>query len=579
MKKTRFFAFLALTLAALLVLSACGAKLSKRTVEADPLSYVRDGAKLTFKNTPFSSVTEKKEGRDRLSGELSLSAEGESLILKFGSDITAGRLFADVDFKTADESALTSEIPAVKAAIYVDGGKIVAKSDYLKEIFGADTVGIDLADLKDIKNTETFKSFLTAIGMTEDEFTETLGAMLPFDIFDKTKAEEIETKVKEIIEKLKADLADGDYIDFDDCEVTDVSEETIVLNGVNVKTVVVSYSVREDAFDEIYSKLGEYFNDMLGTLGMGSEDGESLLPDSERETDGFKMKTTQKAYLSAETGALVRFVAEEKTEGFGETDATLSVDLSFGADPTRLFMPSVEINEKIGGTECRVQATSAAVDNKLVTDGSVRVKADGNEKEVLSFNLEYGEGGAYVLTISNPSEDEKGSVKISGVFNNGDDGLELTANVEEDKQNDISAVAFSLKLRYGAEVPAAPEYKDILGLSTEELAPIMEILFGGQKETDPEFENYAFSVLAAYTGMTESELNSALTEGYAAMGFPDTTSYLYYNFVQYRAADMIQNYGVAEAAMQQLWDDVANAGGTYLDLARAFEDEYVRVVG
>ncbi|MBQ7171700.1 MAG: hypothetical protein IJR89_05430 [Clostridia bacterium] len=588
MKKTRFFVFCLLALAAALLLSGCGEKLNKKTVEADPLAYVEEGGRLSLQKTPLASLSDRPDGKS-VSGEISLNAEEDSIKVAFGADASAKKGYLKLDL-TYDKDG---EAQQIKGDLFLEGSKLILRSDFLTELFGGDTVGLDLNEVKEIKKTGTFQSLLKALDMTEEEFDQSLSETPLAGILDEMKTADSEGKLKEAAKKLEEALAKLAGISENVYEVTEVTEGTITFDGEELKTVVVAYSLRESFYREFSEALDAFLKEIEGILGEGqTEASEELgllvtsLPSSSISELFEKMKITEtgKAYLSAKTGALLRNVSEAKTTVDGE-EVTVTSDLILGADPTVLPLPALDLRIAAKDGEVRLQAVSSYADNKLTVDGTVTSRENGGEKkEELSFLLEYGKDGAYTLTLTDKSDEEgkEKTLKITGVFKTESGLLEWTANIEENEDLGIPAISLSVKVRSGAEIPAAPACKDLLNLTEEELAPLLAQFTGGFAE-DPEeegfedFADYAFYIVSDYAGMDDEALAAALTEGYAKNGCPDALSYLYWNFAQYRAADLIQNYGVPQPDLQALWDAVAAQNGTYEDLALAFEDAYLRV--
>lgn len=580
MKKTRLIALLALALAALFLLSGCGEKLTVKKVEADPVAYLEEGGRLSLQNTPLAFLSDQPAG-DGIGGEWSVSAKDFSALLSFAADSAAGKGSLDLNVKMPADAVAEGAPEKIEGSLFFDGGKLVLKSGLLGDFFGTETVGLDLAGLEDLKNTGTFRSFLALTGLTEEELEAQLGS------FDEAGLKELKDKLKEAYEKIGEFVEKVRAFSADMYEVTGVTEGTVTFDGKEIKTVVVAYAVRENYYRDFMKIFEDLFNELKAVFPSEEAEEESGISFADDLFDGLSISVSGKAYLSAETGALLRDVSEVKmtrTDDGEEKTTACSLDLLLGADPTVLPLPALDMRITAKGGEIRLQAVSSYADKKLTVDGTVTSRENGEEeKEELSFRLEYAEDGAYTLTLTN---EEKKSVKITGVFKNESDLFEWTANIEENEDLGIPAVSLAVKLRTGAEIPAAPAYKDLLGLTEEELTALIAQFsdYFGEDSEEPEdvedfesFADYAFYILTQYTDMDDDALTAALTDGYAKDGFPDATSYLYYNFAQYRAADLIQNYGAKQKALQDLWDDTVAKGATFEDLALAFEDAYLMV--
>ncbi len=581
MKRTGLIALLALALAALFLLSGCGEKLTVKKVEADPVAYLEEGGRLSLQNTPLAFLSDQPAG-DGIGGEWSVSAKGFSALLSFAADSAAGKGSLDLNVKMPADAVAEGAPEKIEGSLFFDGGKLVLKSGLLGDFFGTETVGLDLAGLEDLKNTGTFRSFLALTGMTEEELEAQLGS------FDEAGLKELKDKLKEAYEKLGEFVEKVRAFSADMYEVTGVTEGTVTFDGKEIKTVVVAYAVRENYYRDFMKIFEDLFNELKAVFPSEEAEEESGISFADDLFDGLSISVSGKAYLSAKTGALLRDVSEVKMTGDGE-EITFSTDLFLGADPTTLPLPALDLRITAEGGEIRLQAVSSYADKKLTTDGTVTIRKNGEEeKEELSFRLEYAEDGAYTLTLTDKTdgEEKEKTLTITGVFKKEGDGLTWTANIEENEEHGIPAISLSVKLRFDAEIPAAPAYKDLLGLTEEDLTPLLAQFseYFGEDSEEPEdvedfesFADYAFYILTQYTDMDDDALTAALTEGYAKDGFPDATSYLYYNFAQYRAADLIQNYGAKQKALQDLWDDTVAKGATFEDLALAFEDAYLMV--
>lgn len=570
MKKTGLFAFLALLIAALCLLSSCGEKLTQKKVESDPMAYVREGIRLTAKDLPLADLTEKTG--EKLSGVLSYKEGSEEFSATFGADPAAKKGALSFELKspqTEEEAENAFPIPT-KGDLYLDGTKIAARLDLLRDIVGSDTVGLDLAALKEIKKTTLYRSFLEVSGMTEEQFDQKVKESFG-DLPDVGKLEELQ---REFTEKIKPILEDA-------LEATGVAEEEITLDGKPVRTVAVSHSLKESAYKALGEEVWKYLEKVSGLFGEKVQESFSdALP--ENPFDAIKVEQSGKSYLSVRTGELLRqetdlrvTPADPETDSVGVSALHLKSDVSFGADPAAAFLPVFEVRfETEGKEEVKLVLKGAAVsgDGAWTLDGTISAEK-GEEKKEFGYRFVYEDSGDYKLTVQ---LDRISADVLKGTFKRTADGLSCTAVIFDPDREGQEGGEFSLDLRFNAEIPAMPAYKDLLELTPEELSALIPAEPEPEEEEEYEFSDYALSVVGLYADMEEEDLKKALEDGYAKAGLPDALSYLYYNLAQYRAADLIQNYGAKQEDMQAIWDEIVKSDGTYLDLAAAFEDAYAR---
>ncbi len=570
MKKTGLFAFLALLTAALCLLSSCGEKLTQKKVESDPMAYVREGIRLTAKDLPLADLTEKTG--EKFSGVLSYKEGSEEFSATFGADPAAKKGALSFELKlpqTEEEAENGFPIPS-KGDLYLDGTKIAARLDLLRDIVGSDTVGLDLAALKEIKKTTLYRSFLEVSGMTEEQFDQMTGEILG-NFPGVEKLEELE---QEFLKKIKPILED-------ELEATGVAEEEITLDGKPVRTVAVSHSLKESAYKALGEEIGKYVREVVALFGEEAQESFSdALP--ENPFDVIKVEQSGKSYLSVRTGELLRqetdlrvTPADPDADSVGVSALHLKSDVSFGADPAAAFLPAFEICfETEGKEEVKLVLKGAAVsgDGAWTLDGTFSFEK-GEEKKEIGYRFVYEDSGDYKLTVQ---LDRISADVLKGTFKRTADGLSCTAVIFDPHREGQEGGELSLDLRFNAEIPAMPAYKDLLELTPEELSALIPAGSEPEQDGGDEFSDYALSLVGLYADMEEEELKKALEEGYAKAGLPDALSYLYYNLAQYRAADLIQNYGAKQEDMQAIWDEIVKSDGTYLDLAAAFEDAYAR---
>ncbi|MBQ2780011.1 MAG: hypothetical protein IJF42_00420, partial [Clostridia bacterium] len=238
--------WLALVLTVLLalplsLLTGCDA-ISVEDVKADPMKFVEDGFKLSIGNTPLAVL---QNENDKMSVAVEGNFEGAELDFKLAMDELAKKCVLDLAFE--------SESAAFAGSMYYNGNAIAVKSDFLKDLFGTDTVGMDIhVTLESLKKSPLFLSLLEISGMSAEEFEASLKEVIDFEAFEKALKD---------LEKYIGELPE----DFN--KVTGVVEETVVIDGVELDTIVITSEWDKEAYEDAVKKLSDLMKDLTKAAG------------------------------------------------------------------------------------------------------------------------------------------------------------------------------------------------------------------------------------------------------------------------------------------------------------------------
>lgn len=532
MRRKRWLALVLTVLLALplSLLTGCDA-ISVEDVKADPMKFVEDGFKLSIGNTPLAAL---QNENDKMSVAVEGNFEGAELDFKLAMDELAKKCVLDLAFE--------SESAAFAGSMYYNGNAIAVKSDFLKDLFGTDTVGMDIhVTLESLKKSPLFLALMELSGMSAEEFEASLKEVIDFETLEKALKD---------LEKYTGDLPK----DFN--KVTGVAEETVVIDGVEIDTIVITSEWDKEAYEDAVKKLSDLMKDLTKAAG-----GEQ----TDIDNAGLQISTaptvaTTKYYLAAKTGALVKVTSEStvEQEAGKETVKTESAyTVTFGATPEVMFMPAFTVDVKQKDLTFAIDGKSSIVDGELVIAGDAKLDAGETEKEG-SYKLAVDVHGDYVLTLF--EEDGKESdMLVRGTIESDENSFELSCRlIEGDKNRGI----LSISVTYGEEVPDVPEYKDLLGLTQDELLPILQ-MFGMQPAVDDAF---FYEEVLRLAEVDEAALDAHLAT-YADEGFESEQEFLYYTYADCVYVDLYYTYGVSQEELDAIVQGVIDEGGTTQDLA------------
>ncbi|MBE6793109.1 MAG: hypothetical protein E7534_06420 [Ruminococcaceae bacterium] len=527
--------WLALVLTVLLalplsLLTGCDA-ISVEDVKADPMKFVEDGFKLSIGNTPLAVL---QNENDKMSVAVEGNFEGAELDFKLAMDELAKKCVLDLAFE--------SESAAFAGSMYYNGNAIAVKSDFLKDLFGTDTVGMDIhVTLESLKKSPLFLSLLEISGMSAEEFEASLKEVIDFEALEKALKD---------LEKYTGDLPK----DFN--KVTGVAEETVVIDGVEIDTIVITSEWDKEAYEDAVKKLSDLMKDLTKAAG-----GEQ----TDIDNAGLQISTaptvaTTKYYLAAKTGALVKVTSEStvEQEAGKETVKTESAyTVTFGATPEVMFMPAFTVDVKQKDLTFAIDGKSSIVDGELVIAGDAKLDAGETEKEG-SYKLAVDVHGDYVLTFFD-KDGKESDMLVRGTIESDENSFELSCRlIEGDKNRGI----LSISVTYGEDVPDVPEYKDLLGLTQDELLPILQ-MFGMQPAVDDAF---FYEEVLRLAEVDEAALDAHLAT-YADEGFESEQEFLYYTYADCVYVDLYYTYGVSQEELDAIVQGVIDEGGTTQDLA------------
>ncbi len=555
MKKLRIAALVAALLLTVTALAGCD-KLKIDDVKADPIKYVTDGMALTLDGTPFANITEAaKKGSYQiaLSGEdfysdakLYLDTEAAKGSVEFEMEAPSEY---DIDEETGELTTVATEKVALDA--YYADKKIVIKSDLLNDYAGTDAIGLDMSVTEeDFKASALYDALLSMAGITEDDLAETESAI---NVGDITKA--FSDYVNAVAEIGKNSLEFGE-----------IAEEVIDIDGKEVKTVAVPFTVKEDIYDSIFDEAINMVKAV--SKAMGEEMSEDQLADTKAimEKSLPEYKAGGKYYLSAKTGAVVKETADVevmlKVEEDVATTFKTKSEMTYGADPTDAFLPAVNLEMDVDGEKLTVSGKSSVTDGKFVFDGEVKVDAEADEDDTNgTFKFELASDGKFDLTLKDDAED----MTVSGTFTSDETKTELTIDLSTAYGEDEAAEITDIKLviTAGEEVPALPEYKDILDMTEEDLAPIISMLAmtGGTDTYEMTVEDYYYEL----TYYFDQTVLDASLDDYASQGYATRDDMICDTYIAV-AMDELKVY-MDEASINGSVTAMVNGGYSYKEIA------------
>ncbi len=583
MKKFRIAAIIMALFMVLASLAACGEKLNVETVNADPMTYINEGMKLTLDGTPFAKLVDPS---DKAAFDIKIDSEETKIDLSLALDAAAMKGAMELEYEAPEsyefdeETGEETPVGSAKnsfAAYYADK-QLAIKTDLLKDYLGTDSVGVDFGMTKEeLKETELYKALVNILGITEEDFSE-LETAVDFEAVKKA--------INGYIDDIKK-------ISTEEFTVGEATEETLVIGETEVKTIVVPLTYNEKTMDNIVGETMQMLTDIIGAVKEeyleGSEMTEDDIKEALKEATELmpEMKQTVKYYLSAKTGALVKITTENETKSedeLGETVVTkTNFEIVFGADPTAAFLPTFTATNNSNGNKLTVDGKSSVVDGKFVLEGNLAYdeKEEDEGDGSLTYKFELGTDGAYTLTLTNTSKDaEKDDVVvITGTLKATDNGIEFSADLrkaydEEIAGDDITDIKLTVTL--GQDVPAMPEYKNIFDFKEEDLGFLEDMMGMGGNAEYSYAEDCYYNVMY-YAETDEATLDAYLSK-YAENGFASEEDYLFATYANYVYADLVANFGVAESQLDAIVQNVANEGGTYEDIALALDDVYYQMM-
>ena len=589
MKKLRIAAIIVALILTVTALASCDT-LKLEDVQADPMKYVTDGADLTFGTTPFADIS---LDQDKVSYQLGIDGENDHLDLALYLDMATVKGAFDLAFEgttsyTDDNGEEISEKEETKLSAYYADKQIAVKTDLLKDLLDYDSVGIDLGITKDeFKETALFDVLLSLTEMTEEDFEKELK-----EAEEAINIEKLKEDISKYIEDIKK-LYNEQY------EVTGVTEESLTIEEKEYKVIVVAAKVNEKLYDDMVGETVELITGLADTLnekvegytGYTEEDIKEMLESiSDTMPD---ISGTIKYYLSAKTGALLKITGDTKTVTKDENDEKSTTetkyDVMFGAQPEVLFLPSFVYETKTDVDSFYLDGKSSVVDGKFVLEGigdyeDENTEEDKDETED-TYKFVIDKEGAYTLTFT----DEDGDYDVTGKFECTESKIALTAdvtelnNMEDDEEAtegeddivdlDTDVITdISLVITFGEDVPAMPEYKNILDFTEEDISPILDML-GMGAAPGASYDDMFRTELMYYLELDEAELADYLSK-YAEFEFDNEQDYLYASYADCVYMDLVYYCEVDKAKVDAVVNSVTSVGGSYYDLAVTMYDSY-----
>lgn len=535
MKRIRIIA-LALSLLLVFPLLVSCDKLSLDAVKEDPLKAVEEGVRLLLKKTPFAALSEESAARSyRLELDaLDFEAEAEAAV-----DTEAEKSFFDLLMTSGEEK--------VDLAFFSKGSEIALKSSFLNELFGTDTLGVDLEVSEEEWKNSALYGALEAFGLIE-----LLG--------------ESQSQNEDAAEALETFLSDVENL----WVVENVAEEAVGFeDGKEVGAICVTMKLDE-------KKLEDAVETLLESLLLSVEEGADTDPDAVKEAvleALAELHYTEKTYLSKKSGVLLKtafdFTLKSETEE-EELDLSVKCEASFGSDPEALFLPKLDLEMTVNGETLTLNVTSKVEELKLAVRGDLKMDAEGEEADKKgAFTLAIDADGNYELVLLDEEDRPAEDVKLTGKLCATENGVEWSLNASAEGEE----TSLKLVVTTDANVQALPEYKDVLSLGEEEVSGVLALLMGGMTDaeglSDQElYEEYFKSFVTEYNGVTAAELEEELSQyaSYAEYGFTSEFDYLCYLYAS-NAYSYLASEGVSTDAM----DEALAAEETYFGCAVAMD--------
>ena len=548
MKKIRILALVAVLIISMLTFSGCN-KLKLGDVRADPMKYVQEGMDLTLGSTPFLKL-----GDNAANSAYSLKITGEETNLDgtFYLDTANKKAALEASFDYAvdynyDEETDTFEAVTEKmdvGAYYADN-ELVLSSPLLEDYIHYDALGINFNSIEEnFKGSDLYNSLLSMLGLTEEDLQAAEGSV-DMDKLKKSLENYVETVSKAAKEAIVVD---------------EVTEETLKLDETEIKTIVVSTKLNEKYYDNLIGETVKLVEEINAANPMAEQMSED---DIKAALEGLdenipEISTKEKYYLSSKTGAVVKITATQDTEikvDESENSITKSeMEINFGADPTKSFLPSINYKTTADGETVNITAKSSFTDGKFIIEGKVELP---EEEDGGDFKLSIDTNGKYTLELI----DSDGTITLPGTYTNDEKkftlSIDLTDGYEEDDVVDIKTIELSIE--YGKEVPAAPEHKDILELTEEDLAFIADLV-----APEPSGAELYYYELYSYLDYETLDSMLASYEGYGYNNSEDMVVDLY---ITYTYQDLISSGLVDQAELDADIDEITSNGGTNADIA------------
>ena len=434
MKNTfKIFSLLMMLLLCTALLASCGDALSVKKVEVDPYGAIMDAsqkqidAMAEMLSGPEATLKKLAEGVSTYEAELSVP-DAAKINLEVVADAKTGAF--------SGEAAVGAQGVSVTGEIWGDKNQFALSVPML---LGEGTYGVKFDTfMEDLENSST----LAAFGLSWADLQDQLG--LDIDgLMDGLSADKVKTSFETYQAKAEAVMKD---------KAPAVAEDE---NGL----ITVTYTFTRDDI----AKFGEIAFEMLGDL-LGD-----LMEAAEVDMDLENMPESMVYiyYLDKKTGDLTKVDMEmdgAKGTVTYSTDPTKPMDMAFDV--------TVAVEGELTGT---VKGTLREVAEEgksgLIYDFDIAI--DGESTPITLSFIRSDADGKYEMKLAIADE---GEMVIGGELTYTETEVRFTVDKVSIPGESMDGFRLTASARVGGTVEALPAYKNVLNLTNEDLAAILENL-------------------------------------------------------------------------------------------------------
>ncbi len=375
-----------------LIASSCSAV---NAVEADPTQTISEALSSSFSDF-FESDVGLVDVIDNISDKSSLQIyfESEDLLggdltkvgATFYSDLRNNQFVVNAEAKYND-SLLSANLFTDKNGLALNGASLLGSDKSYKlnyETFVKKLTGSDLAEM---------------LGMEQSDIDELVKLMTEFK-------EQINTSAKKNVENI-TDFGDQVCLLFEQ----ELKTETISINGEEVKSIVVSYKIKNDGIKKVFLLAYDTF---LADLDENDETKQELNEFLNELDKNCSIDITATLCLDKKADKILKLGFDGKITTYSSDNGEQSSDLStFGASITFL-------DNKIA-----FEATINDGDDNMSLNATLEKKTQ-DDSVVYELKIEAGKGSVYIDIVDAKLEFKK------------DKTFELSAGVMKDSENNYS---------------------------------------------------------------------------------------------------------------------------------------------
>lgn len=409
-------------------------------------------------------------------GQLGKNLDCGKMTISVGEYLNNELYFDTNKMNMANELKLNiAEGMEIEAGIYLDNGNFVMTVPALIE--GA--YGVNLPTiLDDAKDS----ALLEMMGISYDDMMTGIGDFLA-ELEGMTEdADSAPEGLEEAVEKALANIDEK------------VTEGKATVDGKEVNAIIATYTLDSEGILDMMDVLGTWFVDYI-EKNVSSEDldlgdFEDAMTEAEEALSEADIKAELVVNINAETGYIMTVSGELEVTAEEETGAfTLDIDLGVNAAESNKY--TLKVGTVTDG-EAMDMLQLILKRDITDTDATYELTAKTAGVEVARFTLEYDKATyAYQMTLG---LDEQEYI-AKGIYKVTDKSFELTLDTVSAEGEELPINAKTLLEKVSADsIPAAPEYKNILKMSQDELTTLFSGLgelmggFSGDAEYDEDFD-------------------------------------------------------------------------------------------